>query len=89
MITFEQVVVDEVSLTNRSGVDKLVVGADGALGAKVSTLSNPQRIVVDIPNVESKVLNELSAQRNCLILLLQEQGCMIPIRSALFWRWVS
>lgn len=62
MITFEQVAVDEISLTNRNGMDRLVVGADGALGAKVSTLSNPQRIVVDIPNVETKVENELSTQ---------------------------
>lgn len=62
MVTFEQVVVDEISLTGRSDSDRLVVGADGALGAKVSTLSNPQRIVVDIPNVESKVQNELSTK---------------------------
>lgn len=62
LLTFEQVVVDEISLTNHNDVDKLVVGADGTLGAKVSTLSNPQRIVIDIPNVESTVKNELSTK---------------------------
>jgi N-acetylmuramoyl-L-alanine amidase len=62
IILFQQTVVDEISLTNRSDVDKLVVGADGALGAKVFTLSNPQRIVVDMTNVEGKVENELSTK---------------------------
>jgi len=62
IVTFERVIVDEISLTNRNDEDKLVVGGDGALGAKVFTLSNPQRIVVDIPNVEAKVENELSAK---------------------------
>lgn len=62
MITFDRVVVDEISLTSRNGADRLVVGGDGPLGAKVSTLSNPRRIVVDIPNVESKVENELNTK---------------------------
>ncbi len=62
IITFEQPVIDEISLSNRGDMDKLVVGASGSLGAKVSTLSNPQRIVVDIPNVQSKVENELSTK---------------------------
>ncbi len=59
-VTFDQVVVEDISLTNRNGVDKLVVGADGGLGAKISTLSNPHRIVIDFPNVESKAANVLS-----------------------------
>ncbi len=62
LVQFQQTVVDEISLTNRSDVDKLVVGADGALGAKVFTLQNPQRIVVDMTNVQGEVENELSTK---------------------------
>ncbi|KXL54533.1 N-acetylmuramoyl-L-alanine amidase LytC precursor [Anaerotignum neopropionicum] len=61
-ICFQQTVVDEISLTNRNGVDRLVVGADGTLGPQVSTLSNPQRIVVDFSNAQGKVENELSTK---------------------------
>ncbi|WP_352400039.1 N-acetylmuramoyl-L-alanine amidase family protein [Anaerotignum sp.] len=67
IVTFDRVVVDEISLTNRNGVDKLVIGGDASLGAKVSTLSNPRRIVVDIPNVEAKVENELSTKGLSLV----------------------
>lgn len=60
MVTFEPVLVDEISLRSLGGVDRIEVSGDGTLGAKVSTLTNPQRIVIDIPNATSSLEDELS-----------------------------
>lgn len=52
-ITFDKVTVEDVSVRNRNDVDYITISADGALGANVFTLSKPNRIVVDLPNVEA------------------------------------
>lgn len=54
-VTFDKVTVDDVSVTNRNDTDIITVSADGGLGADVFTLANPNRIVVDLPNVESEL----------------------------------
>lgn len=54
-ITFDKVTVEEVSIRSRNDVDYITISADGALGANVFTLSKPNRIVVDLPNVESDI----------------------------------
>ncbi|MFV0315014.1 MAG: N-acetylmuramoyl-L-alanine amidase [Anaerotignum sp.] len=59
-ITFEQAKVEDISLVAGSNYDRLAIDGDGALGASVSTLSNPYRIIVDIPNAKSEAESELS-----------------------------
>lgn len=54
-VTFDKVTVEDVSVTNRNDTDIITVSADGGLGADVFTLANPNRIVVDLPNVESEI----------------------------------
>lgn len=54
-VTFDKVTVEDVSVRSRNDVDYITVSADGALGANVFTLSKPNRIVVDLPNVESEI----------------------------------
>lgn len=60
LVTFEKISIDEISLKSRNGADRLTITGDGTLGAKVSTLANPQRIVVDIANAETSVADNLS-----------------------------
>lgn len=59
IVTFDKVTVDHISCKNKNDKDIIEIGGDGALGANVFTLSNPNRIVVDIPNVESKLGDKL------------------------------
>lgn len=56
-ITFDKVTVDEIAMKHNSSTDKDVIEIEGdsALGASVSTLANPNRIVIDIPNAISEL----------------------------------
>lgn len=54
-VTFDKVTVKDVSANHSNKKDVITIKGDGALGANVFTLSNPNRVVVDIPNVESGV----------------------------------
>ena len=52
IITFKQTVINEVAIHNQNQKDTLVIEGDGALGAQVSTITNPSRLIVKIPNVQ-------------------------------------
>lgn len=56
-ISFDKVTVEHISMKHNKNSDKdiIEIEGDGALGANVFTLSNPNRIVVDIPNVVSEL----------------------------------
>lgn len=63
-ITFDKVTVDEISMKHNSSTDKDVIEIEGdsALGASVSTLANPNRIVIDIPNAISELDTTLDVE---------------------------
>lgn len=63
-ITFDKVTVDSISMKHNSNTDRDVIEieGDGALGASVFTLANPNRIVVDIPNAISKLDSTLDVK---------------------------
>lgn len=75
-ITFSKVTVDNISMKHNNNTDKDVIEIEGdsALGASVSTLANPNRIVVDIPNsiseldstLDVKVLDFVTAGRTAM-----------------------
>lgn len=56
-ISFDKVTVEHISMKHNKNSDKdiIEIEGDGVLGANVFTLSNPNRIVVDIPNVVSEL----------------------------------
>ena len=56
-IAFKSVTVSDIAIRHNSSTDRdiIEVGGDSALGVSVYTLSNPSRIVVDIPNAVSKL----------------------------------
>lgn len=62
IVTFNKVVVEDISLTHKSDTDKIQISGDGSFGASVYTLANPNRIVVDITNAESELEDELSVK---------------------------
>lgn len=53
MVAFERVLVEDISVKHKNEKDIIEIEGSGGLGASVFTLSNPHRIVVDIPNAES------------------------------------
>lgn len=63
-ITFDKVTVDNISMKHNSNTDRDVIEieGDGALGASVFTLANPNRIVVDIPNAISELDSTLNVK---------------------------
>ena len=61
-ITFDKVTVESVSCKHKNDKDIIEINGDGALGANVFTLSDPNRIVVDIPNVESELNDTLNVK---------------------------
>lgn len=63
-ITFSKVTVDNISMKHNKNTDKDVIEIEGdsALGASVSTLANPNRIVVDIPNAISELDSTLDVK---------------------------
>lgn len=62
IVTFNKVVVEDISLTHKSDTDKIQISGDGSFGASVYTLANPNRIVVDITNAESELADEFSVK---------------------------
>lgn len=56
-IAFKSVTVSDIAIRHNSSTDRdiIEVGGDSALGVSVYTLSNPSRIVVDIPNAVSEL----------------------------------
>lgn len=59
IVTFDKVTVEDISCKHKNDKDIIEIEGDGALGADVFTLSDPNRIVVDIPNVESELDDDL------------------------------
>ena len=62
IVTFDKVTVDEISCKHKNEKDVIEIKGDGALGADVFTLSDPNRIVVDIPNVNSELNDTLNVK---------------------------
>lgn len=63
IVTFDKVTVEEISAKHKNEADVIEIEGNGTLGANVFTLSNPNRIVVDIPNVESKLASTLDVSK--------------------------
>lgn len=61
-VTFDKVTVADVSCKHKNEKDIIEIEGDGALGADVFTLSDPNRIVVDIPNVKSELNDTLNVK---------------------------
>ncbi len=61
-VTFDQVTVEDVSCKHKNDTDIIEIEGDGALGASVFTLTDPTRIVVDIPNVKSELKDTLNVK---------------------------
>lgn len=59
IVTFDKVTVEDISCKHKNDRDIIEIEGNGTLGANVFTLSDPTRIVVDIPNVESELDDEL------------------------------
>lgn len=62
MVAFDKVTVEDVSCKHKNDKDIIEIEGDGALGADVFTLSDPTRIVVDIPNVDSDLKDTLNVK---------------------------
>ena len=62
IVTFDKVTVEDISFKHKNDKDVIEIEGDGALGANVFTLSDPNRIVVDIPNVESELEDSLNVK---------------------------
>jgi len=62
IVAFDKVGVEDVSCKHKNDKDIIEIESDGALGANVFTLSDPHRIVVDIPNVESDLKDNLNVK---------------------------
>lgn len=60
IVTFDKVTVEDISCKHKNDKDIIEIEGDGALGANVFMLSDPTRIVVDIPNVESELDDSLN-----------------------------
>ncbi len=59
MIAFDKVLVEDITLEHKKEKDVIEIEGSGALGANVFTMSNPYRIVIDIPNAESELPQNL------------------------------
>lgn len=59
-VAFSQTVVTDIDAKNTSSADIVTIKGDGSLGAKVSTLQNPYRIVIDMPGVEADFAEQIS-----------------------------
>lgn len=59
IVAFDKVTVEDISMKHKNGADIIEIEGDGALGADVFTLTGPNRIVVDIPNVDSELKSTL------------------------------
>ena len=55
IVAFDKVTVEDISMKHKNSADIIEIEGDGALGADVFTLTGPNRIVVDIPNVDSEL----------------------------------
>ena len=62
IVTFDKVTVEDISCKHKNDKDIIEIEGDGALGANVFMLSDPTRIVVDIPNVESELNDSLNVK---------------------------
>ena len=62
IVTFDKVTIEDISFKHKNDKDVIEIEGDGALGANVFTLSDPNRIVVDIPNVESELDDSLNVK---------------------------
>ena len=62
IVTFDKVAVEGISCKHKNDKDIIEIESDGALGANVFTLSDPTRIVVDIPNVKSELNDTLNVK---------------------------
>ena len=62
IVTFDKVTVEDVSCKHKNDKDIIEIEGDGVLGASVFALSGPNRIVVDIPNVESELSDTLNVK---------------------------
>ena len=62
IVTFDKVTVEDISCKHKNEKDIIEIEGDGALGANVFTLSDPTRIVVDIPNVKSELNDTLNVK---------------------------
>ena len=62
IVTFDKVTVEDISCKHKNDKDIIEIEGDGALGADVFTLSDPNRIVVDIPNVHSELNDTLNVK---------------------------
>ncbi|MBQ9091513.1 MAG: AMIN domain-containing protein, partial [Anaerotignum sp.] len=60
IVTFDKVTVEDISFKHKNEKDVIEIEADGALGANVFTLSSPNRIVIDVPNVISELDEKLN-----------------------------
>lgn len=58
----ERSVIKDVSVLHDGDTDKITLSATGNFDAKVYTLSNPHRIVVDIPNVTSNLPETINTE---------------------------
>ena len=62
IVTFDKVEVEDISCSHKNEKDIIEIESDGALGANVFALSDPARIVVDIPNVKSELKDTLNVK---------------------------
>lgn len=59
-VEFSQTVVTDISASSTSSADIVKITGDGSLGAQVSTLQNPYRIVIDLPGVAADFDEQIS-----------------------------
>lgn len=60
-VEFSQTVVTDIDTSSNSTADIVTITGDGSLGAQVSTLQNPYRIVIDLPGVAADFDEQISA----------------------------
>lgn len=59
-VEFSQTVVTDIDTSSTSSADIVKITGDGSLGAQVSTLQNPYRIVIDLPGVAADFDEQIS-----------------------------
>ncbi len=57
-LSFAATTLSNITATNNGSTDTVALHADGAIGASVSTLSNPKRVVVDVPGAKVENIPE-------------------------------
>ena len=59
VVAFEQAVIQDITTSHSGTTETVVIHADGATGASVTTMQDPYRLVIDMPGVVTEDMDEI------------------------------